>query len=86
MKLPSSLKKLLPLSGEFNTCNGWGFGGGVGTEFSSENGQVRVRIGTAHYRHLPSSPYCAVYVQGVRVYDETKVDTDRIQNLIANFV
>lgn len=37
-------------SAPFNTCNAWGFGGGIGTEWTFPNG-LRYRQGTAYFRH-----------------------------------
>lgn len=36
---------------EFNTNNAWGFGGGVGTEYTLLD--FCARVGVAYYRHLP---------------------------------
>ena len=40
----------------FNTCNGWGFGGGVGTSWKHADGR-EFRIETAYFRHLPSQKF-----------------------------
>lgn len=41
---------------EFNTNNGWGFGGGIGKKYLYPNG-YSIRKGRAYYRHLPSHAY-----------------------------
>ena len=56
----------------FDTTNGWGFGGGVGTSYKFSNG-AEVRTGTAYYKHLPSEPFVCIYnPDGLRIYDATK--------------
>ena len=42
---------------KFNTNNAWGFGGGIGTHTTFENG-YSIRKGTAHFRHLKSERFC----------------------------
>lgn len=37
----------------FNSCNAWGFGGGVGHVWKSE--RVIVKVFKAYYRHLPAT-------------------------------
>lgn len=41
---------------KFNTNNGWGFGGGIGTETVYDNDLVN-RKGTAHFRHIKSESF-----------------------------
>lgn len=41
---------------KFNTNNGWGFGGGIGTKTIYDNGLIHVK-GKAYYRHLGTSKY-----------------------------
>ena len=53
---------------DFNTNNGWGFGGGVGKSFKF-NEHLELRIGKAYYRHLKPEAFIALYFQGVRVLD-----------------
>ena len=72
--------KLLKIEGitpirqeEFNTCNGWGFGGGIGTQYTFNNG-CYIRVGRAHHRHLPSSFFFCVYdSDGNRLCDYSSV-------------
>lgn len=69
---------------DFNTCNAWGFGGGVGKEYTFANG-ITIRKGTAYYRHLPSTHFIAVYKDGERVIDEIslkKADLLKLTDLI----
>ena len=55
---------------EFNTNNAWGFGGGIGTEYTFPDGS-KLRVGTACYRHLKPHSYVAAYAaSGERVFDE----------------
>jgi len=59
---------------DFNTNNGWGFGGGFGKEYTFANG-VTLRKGTACYRHIKSHGFIAVYNKdGNRVIDETSLN------------
>ena len=53
---------------KFNTNNGWGFGGGVGTETVYDNNVVN-RKGKAYYRHLPSSNFDNWYIRVKRDFD-----------------
>jgi hypothetical protein len=54
---------------DFNTNNGWGFGGGIGTEFVYASG-AKVRKGCAYYRHTGTSPFFVVYDNsGKVIYD-----------------
>lgn len=64
----------------FNTCNAWGFGGGTGIEYTFSNG-VTIRKGKAHYRHLPSSPFIAVYKDSKRVIDEASLNKQKLTEL-----
>jgi hypothetical protein len=64
----------------FNTCNGWGFGGGIGTAWS--NDKVSVRWGTAYYRHQNPQAFCTVTVGGVRVYDEPNIGIAELKAII----
>jgi hypothetical protein len=60
---------------DFNTCNGWGFGGGVGKEFTYKSGST-VRAGKAYYRHLPPTSFFAIRNKdGEVVYDEYSAPT-----------
>lgn len=45
---------------EFNTCNGWGFGGGIGQVDTYPNG-YRHRHGTAYFRHLNPEKFNKYY-------------------------
>jgi len=65
---------------DFNTNNGWGFGGAYGKQYTFANG-VRLRKGTACYRHLPSHQFIAVYKDDQRVIDETKLNTKNLSEL-----
>lgn len=46
----------------FNTNNAWGFGGGIGTETTFDNGIVN-RKGKAYYRHSPSVSFDQWFIQ-----------------------
>lgn len=39
------------VASDFNSCNAWGFGGGVGTCY--RKGGCEVRVFNAYYRHAP---------------------------------
>jgi hypothetical protein len=65
---------------DFNTCNGWGFGGGIGTEYTFANG-VTLRKGTAYYRHIKSHAFVAVYKDGNRVIDEITLNKAKLLEL-----
>lgn len=41
---------------KFNTNNAWGFGGGIGTDTTYDNG-LRNRKGRACFRHLPAQSF-----------------------------
>lgn len=71
------LKKAIK-SHAYNTNNGWGFGGGIGREFTFPN-NVKLRIGRAYYRHLPPSNYVTVSVNGNRILDEATLKLEHIQ-------
>lgn len=45
---------------KFNTNNAWGFGGGIGTHTTYENG-YSCRKGRAYYRHLKSESFVKYY-------------------------
>ena len=73
--LHTKLTALLGEPTEFNTCNSWGFGGGVGHKW--ENHGLRVKVFTAYYRHLPSERVLTAYTirhdgADVRVFDEIR--------------
>lgn len=58
---------------DFNTCNAWGFGGGVGQAYTKPG--VVIKVFTAYYRHLPPAKVVVVGeidAQGGqrRVFDE----------------
>lgn len=60
---------------DFNTCNAWGFGGGIGQAFTSGTPGVVIKVFTAYYRHLPPAKVVVVGeidAQGGqrRVFDE----------------
>ena len=48
---------------QFNSNNGWGFGGSSGTEYFLDGG-VSVCIGSYSYRHLPSKKFIKVRKDG----------------------
>lgn len=48
--------KLEIASAPFNTNNAWGFGGGIGTEWTFPDG-LRYRQGTAYFRHRASMSF-----------------------------
>ena len=54
---------------EYNTNNGWGFGGGIGIRW--EKGNIRLKLGTAYYRHLPSAQYMVLVINGKEQMDVT---------------
>ena len=57
---------------EFNSNNGWGFGGAHGKRFHFEHNGVKFTIteATASYRHLPPTKFIAMTKNGKRVIDE----------------
>lgn len=80
----------------FNTCNSWGFGGGIGTVSTYASGAV-MRKGTAYYRHAKSDSFCCYYnSDGKRLIDNGYVGSDGIHcgrsfageklKMIVNFV
>lgn len=44
---------------EFNTNNGWGFGGSIGREYTYD--RLTIRRGRYCYRHAPSEAYTSYY-------------------------
>ncbi len=65
-------------SREFNTNNAWGFGGGIGTSYTfPPRTDVEVRVGKACYRHMKSTKFIAIYVDGRRIFDEDNTTTQR---------
>lgn len=79
MTLPEILN-LAVKTEPFNTCNGWGFGGGIGIQYTFANG-VYIRKGKAYYRHLPSTSFIAVYKDGNRIIDETSLNKAELAEL-----
>lgn len=73
-----SLTDLLGKPVEFNSCNAWGFGGGVGLRW--ERAPVRVQVFTAYFRHCNPEPCVTVTVDGIRVLDTLQrgVDWDTV--------
>ena len=53
---------------DYNSNNGWGFGGLYGEEF--KNNTYRILIGKACYRHIKSENVIVVYKNGGRIIDE----------------
>lgn len=49
-KLVVALTEILGAPVKFNSCNGWGFGGGVGLCWEGRG--VKVKVFTAYYRHM----------------------------------
>lgn len=45
---------------DFNTCNAWGFGGGIGQAYTSGTPGVVIKVFTAYYRHLPPAKVVVV--------------------------
>lgn len=82
MKIPTPLKDLTVTDAQpYNTCNGWGFGGAVGTIYTLDSGH-RVMLGKALFRHLPSVPVCSVFTpSGRKIID---VDRKQIAACVAN--
>jgi hypothetical protein len=77
------MKELISLalsSKTFNTNNGWGFGGGYGTEYTLKNNVV-IRTGKACYRHAPPSAFIAIYFEGKRIIDTSKLSTEQIEKV-----
>ncbi|MCB9019241.1 MAG: hypothetical protein H6546_02830 [Chitinophagales bacterium] len=58
---------------EFNSNNGWGFGGAAGHRYRKDD--MVVTIATASYRHHPPVPFVKVTKDG-----ETLLDMDRSAN------
>lgn len=58
-KLDKQLVELGFTKEPFNTCNAWGFGGGVGHSY--KKGDIKVKIGTAYYRHANAEKYITLY-------------------------
>jgi hypothetical protein len=52
---------------KYNTNNAWGFGGGIGTKYTK--GNIFVRLGQAHFRHMHPQSYITVTVDGQRAVD-----------------
>jgi hypothetical protein len=48
---------------EFNSNNGWGFGGAVGKRYRLKNNMV-VTIATACFRHTGTTPFVRVDIDG----------------------
>ena len=55
---------------EFNSNNGWGFGGAYGTQYQFGKGIV-MKIGTACYRHTGTSPFITVWQGDERLFNES---------------
>lgn len=72
MRLEELIKSKGFISSPFNTNNGWGFGGGVGTSYIKDG--VEIRIGKAYYRHLPSHKFITLSLDG-----KTRVDISEKQ-------
>lgn len=75
---------------KYNSNNGWGFGGSVGYEYKFGD-RVRLVIGSACYRHLPSQKHTTVWYKDseygcfIRVLDlagSGKVQIDKAKNMI----
>jgi len=78
-----TLKDILNLAvktTDFNTNNAWGFGGGFGKEYTFANG-VTIRKGKACFRHTGTTPFIAVYKDGVRFIDESSLNKTKLVEL-----
>lgn len=62
---------------KFNSCNAWGFAGGIGDKFVFSE-TLYAKVGKAYYRHLPPDRYrddlppdrfITVYRDDVRIID-----------------
>lgn len=72
MDFHEELTKLLGDPTDFDSCNGWGFGGGKGKRWS--RGNAVVKAGRAYYRHLSPTSFATLTIDGVRVIDEYNLD------------
>lgn len=61
---------------EFDTTNGWGFGGGIGKMYTI--GRYHIREGKAYYRHAPSHKFTAYYIENT---EEVKDKTGKLYEL-----
>ena len=52
---------------QFNSNNGWGFGGAAGTHYTK--GDIVVTIATVHYRHTKSDKFIAIRENGKTLLD-----------------
>lgn len=64
----------------FNSCNNWGFGGGVGSRFTK--GETLVRVFTAHYRVGPSELHLDGKNPKGAIADPKPKDFDRVAKLL----
>lgn len=55
-------------SEDFNTNNGWGFGGSIGTTYTFKN-NVKLVLRKICYRHAPSNNVHEVYHNGELIID-----------------
>ena len=73
MKIHEFVSKLNELNPEnvrdYNSQNGWGFGGADGKMYHYKNDNVRVLVATARYRHLPSCKFIRVDYNGKTIAD-----------------
>lgn len=53
----------------YNTNNAWGFGGGIGDQYTK--GETVVKVGTAYFRHMAPARYITVTVDRKRIVDAT---------------
>lgn len=75
------MKRYLKWKNEpFNTCNEWGFGGGIGTSY--KNGEWEVRKGTAYFRHLKPQAFLTVQQKGKGRID---VDEKTLEQILERF-
>lgn len=85
-KFSTEIKRLggtLDLEGtEFNTNNGWGFGGGYGTEHAGRVKDVDfvLRKGRACFRHMDEEPFSNVRLKQA---DRTKFTPEMFLKLVA---
>lgn len=68
----------------YNTNNAWGFGGGSGLQYTFNN-MLYAKIGSASYRHSPSTKYITLYKLNPektgydRIFDENDNPKNRVK-------
>jgi hypothetical protein len=64
----------------FNSCNDWGYGGGVGSRFT--RGETMVRVFVAYYRKGPSELYLDGKNPTGAIADPKPKDFERVAKLL----